>query len=389
MERTTPSPVTLIAGAIAGVVPFVISNARGSYSVVNGEVVAATYRDWIAVGGGTAAVILGLAAIATFARSNKAFAAAGLAIAALGGYQIARGMGAFWTPPVEERSGARPMSPTEPPPAAPVSKDPASCPDLNACDNLAWDLKKTDLAAYRIAKARSCGFGAGYGCAETAEAWRKDDAAKAREFFDKACTLKHKDACNELGVMHFQGEGGAKDEAKGVASFEKACALGHGLGCKNLAIVHRDGTGAAVDLAKATAFAVKACAVTTWTQGDEGALAWACNFAGTAYLNGEGVTADKKLAVEHYGRACDRAPRYCFNLAASFHEGVIEKDLARATELYAVACDAGQPDACNNLGDMLNRGEGGAKDLPRAKQLFGKACDAGLDLACTNLKQMK
>ena len=391
MERIPPSPVTLIAGAIAGAVPFVVSMASYSARWENGAVVESTYRDWIAVGGGGAAIVCGIAAIAVFARAKETpKLLAAIAIVALGGYQIARGLGVFFSPPAPP--GMRAMDPSPPvtrhvPP--PSSQDPASCPTQDECDNLAAALEKTDVKAARIANERSCNFGGGYACEEAAGRWFKDDPARARVFYDKACTLKKEAACTELGVMYFKGEGGAKDEAKGREYLEKACAANHGLGCKNLTVMYRDGAGAPVDLAKATAYAAKACAVTSWTQGDENALAWACNFAGTSYLNGEGVAADKKLAVAQYQKACELSAKYCFNLAASFHEGVVEKDLAKAKDLYKLACDAGQPDACNNLGDMQNRGEGGPKDLAQAKQLFGKACDAGLDLACTNLKKMK
>lgn len=384
MERNSPSPVPLIAGAIAGVVPFVMSSATANVSWVNGEVASVTYRDWTALGCGVGAILCGLAAIAMFASAKRApLVIAAVAITALGGYQVARGLGLFYKP---EKPPAMAM-PKDP--VAVNPKNPATCPDQNACDNLAEELKKTNLAASRIANARSCGFGADYACEETAEAWLEEDKAKAREFYDKACTLKRGSSCNELAVAYLNGDGVAKDLAKGKAYLEKACEYRQALGCKNLAIVYRDGLGVTADLAKAYEYADKSCAIDNWLSGDADAVAYACNYLGNALLNGTGVKADKKAAVEAYGRACDRSKKYCFNLGATYQQGLVTKDLPRARELFEVACEAGSSDGCNNLGDMLNRGQGGPKDKARAKQLFQKACDDGHDLGCKNLKGMK
>lgn len=384
-----PSKSTLIAGAIAGAVPFAISMANASYSTVNGEVVSATYRDWVAIGGGAAAVICGLAAIAAFARATKLpLAAAGLAVVALGGYQIARGFGAFYKPDVPTSPRAHVDLPPVPDlgKEKPVSRDPATCPDRDACDNLHADLAKSDPAGALVARARSCDFGADYACEEAAEGWLKKDPAKARAFYDKACALKRGSSCNELGVMFLNGDGVAKDLDKGRAYLEKACTHGQALGCKNLAVVYDQGLGVPADPAKAFEHAKRSCAIDHWMADDAKAVGYACNMAGGALYTGAGVPVDKKAAADMFARACDRSRYYCYNLGVVIMEGVIEKDAPRARALYEASCDDGKPDACNNLGDMMRKGEGGPKDPQGAKKLFQKACDGEVELGCQNLK---
>ena len=51
LTRPVPSVVEYV-GLAAGLVPFVASHARTDARTVDGVVVAARYRDWIALGGG-------------------------------------------------------------------------------------------------------------------------------------------------------------------------------------------------------------------------------------------------------------------------------------------------------------------------------------------------
>lgn len=63
----------------------------------------------------------------------------------------------------------------------------------------------------------------------------------------------------------------------------------------------------------------------------------------------------------------------------------VERDLARAGEAYARACDGGAFDVCNTVGEMHRQTgplEGGAE---RAEALFQRACDGGSSAGCLNL----
>ena len=82
-------------GAVAGVAPFFISISSSSSTTVNGVVTSSSYSDPVAIIGGAVAILCGLAA-AFIANKNKAGAAriaAGVAVLALGGYQVAHGLG--------------------------------------------------------------------------------------------------------------------------------------------------------------------------------------------------------------------------------------------------------------------------------------------------------
>jgi hypothetical protein len=142
------------SGLVVGLVPFLASISESSYTTANGVVTHAVYRDWIAIACGAVAVGLGIVALALAVRARRSLVIAGtVAIALLGGLQIARGVGVFWSPPVEPRE----PSASVPPPA---SDDPSSCADARTCFDLGARFHDAHddaqaLAAYR----RACELG--------------------------------------------------------------------------------------------------------------------------------------------------------------------------------------------------------------------------------------
>lgn len=389
----SPERGVLIVGVIAGLLPFVASASKASYSTVNGEVVDLKYSDIVAQAGGAVAVLCGLIALAMVVKAKKPpMIAAAVAVMALGGFQLARGFGAFYKPDVGGGGLGRDRGPIayDPPPLVKNPIDPSTCASQDECDNVNAALKKKlDAAGALIANERSCNFGAAYACEEAAAervGGPRKDFAKALGLFAKGCELKSGESCNGLAVMYLEGQGTAKDPAKALAMLEAACAVKYALGCKNLAVVHHQGLGVPIDLAKSFEYAKQSCAIDSWDKGDAKALAYACDLAGNSLLKGRGVAEDKVAAMEHYVRACARSPFFCFNLAAGLEEGG-KPDLARARELYKASCDDGNTDSCNNLGMMLYKGEGGPKDLEGAKPLWKRACDDGVELACKNLER--
>lgn len=334
-----PAPKGLLAlGGAAGAVPFVISVASWN----NG-----TYRDWIAIAGGAVAAVCGVVAVllAVRAKSGAGFVAGAALIAALGGYQLARGFGAFEEKGHTETTIVRTIEPT-PPPAPAHEAKPAAPPE---------------------------------------------DPIHARQ---RICDGGDATVCGDLGIAYLDGDGVAKDADRGRALVEKGCDLGGKLACKNLALIHREGAIVPKDLAKSFAYAVKAC-----EQGqqpdiaDAAAVGYSCDMAADMARAGKDSKRGAQLgseAIAYYRTACDANAAHCMNLALSLQEGTnIKKDLAGARELFGKACDAGNVGGCNNLGDMMNHGQGGKTDKATAKKLFRQACDAKLDIACTNLKQMK
>lgn len=72
----------------------------------------------------------------------------------------------------------------------------------------------------------------------------------------------------------------------------------------------------------------------------------------------------------------------CAEAAAADHEA---GQFARAHRRYALACEAGEPQACGNWGVMFEHGLGVPVDLARARALYDEACDADDLQACVHL----
>lgn len=387
----SPERGVLIVGALAGLLPFAISSAKASYSTVNGEVVDLQYSDVVAQGGGAVAVLCGLIALAMAAKAKKTpMIAAAVVVMVLGGFQLARGFGAFYKPDLDTGFGRGRGPIAYEPPVAPLKKpiDPKTCASQDECDNLHADLKKKDPVGASIARQRSCDFGANYACHELgADYLEVKDVARAVALFEKGCKLENGDSCNTVAVIYLNGDGVPKDLEKARGFFELSCTHRFALGCKNLALVHREGMGVTADDAKAFEYAMKSCAIDSWNSGDAKAVGYGCNMAGQALFIGRGAKVDKKAAAEQFARACDRSPYWCYNHGVMVAE--VEKDLPKARRLYEASCNDDNIDACNNLGDMMNNGVGGPVDKKTAKALFQKACDGKLELGCENLKTMK
>lgn len=84
-------PLELL-GAIAAALPFFVHYTTSSTHTVNGEVVEATTRNWVALGGGAIAVLVGalalIAARSTPAETRRKRHMIGLAIVAVGLFQL-------------------------------------------------------------------------------------------------------------------------------------------------------------------------------------------------------------------------------------------------------------------------------------------------------------
>lgn len=92
-------------------------------------------------------------------------------------------------------------------------------------------------------------------------------------------------------------------------------------------------------------------------------------------------------AVKHLEPACGAGVAMaCTSLGHCYVQGYgVTKDLARGNALYRTACELGDGEGCNALGNARSRGEGGlAKDPAEAALLFARACTLGDDLGCSN-----
>ena len=71
-----------------------------------------------------------------------------------------------------------------------------------------------------------------------------------------------------------------------------------------------------------------------------------------------------------------------FNLGTMYYEGKgVQRDLAKAFEMYEAVADTGEPDAEFMVARMLYEGLGVEKDVERSLKLFSKAAASGHDLS--------
>jgi uncharacterized protein len=116
-----------------------------------------------------------------------------------------------------------------------------------------------------------------------------------------------------------------------------------------------------------------------------------CRRLAVTYAMARGVERDEARATELYERACDMKDWASCVFAGQMHEyhhGVPE-DLAAATAFYARACDAHWGAACYNLAIMVENGRGVPADPVRAASLYDIACAAGAKIACTRAQDLR
>jgi len=320
--RTTDQVFTGIGGAFAVLPMF------ASYSVTTDS----SFRDYVAIVGGAIAVPCGLVAALLAMKYRAGALRIGLAFGALvlGGFQLARGLGAFadvggGTTEVTIREISPPSEPEVPAPPEPEHVK-----------------------------------------------------------LERACTAAKPDgaACTNLGVMALQGQGIAKDEKRALGLFQRACELGDAMGCRDVAVLFRDGTGVAVDLVQALAQFDKACEMHD---------ASSCTSAGHAYFSGSGTKKDVARAAELFASGCEQKDSAsCYDLAVLSERGDgTKKDPKKARELYGLACEGNDGDGCNAYAVMVIDGEAGSKDRAQGIELFKKACSLHSDKACATLKKLK
>jgi TPR repeat protein/serine/threonine protein kinase len=100
---------------------------------------------------------------------------------------------------------------------------------------------------------------------------------------------------------------------------------------------------------------------------------------GVCYYNGSGVDKDMAKAVELYQKAADlghanamRKLGYCY-----YNGSGVEKDVEKAVELYQKAADLGNADAMYNLGLCYFYGSGVEQNVEKAVELYQMAADLG------------
>ncbi len=112
------------------------------------------------------------------------------------------------------------------------------------------------------------------------EQHKQGNYSKAKQYYEKACELNIKEACNGLGLLYFDGDGVKQDRTQAVSYFKKACELEYGEACGILGLLYLDGDGVKQDRTQAVNYFKKAC---------ELGYGETCDILGLLYLDGDGV----------------------------------------------------------------------------------------------------
>jgi Leucine-rich repeat (LRR) protein len=110
-----------------------------------------------------------------------------------------------------------------------------------------------------------------------------------------------------------------------------------------------------------------------WWAAAQGDARGQCNL-GVCYENGLGVEKDEARAAELYAKAAERgyATGQCGLGVCYYYGRGVERDEARAAELYAKAAEQGHARAQCNLGVCYKHGTGVERDEARAAELYAK-----------------
>jgi TPR repeat protein len=217
------------------------------------------------------------------------------------------------------------------------------------------------------------------------------DLKRARQLFSEG---KVKEAA-KLGLPKAQGimavrcrhgtDGQKKDLAKCVEWGEKAAAGGDRKGQLDLACAYRDGEcGLQKNFKTAAKWLRKAS--------NQGCAISMGQLGGLYFSGGPGLEQDFSTAAIFFERSDNLGNAYgslnlgqCYYRGLGVHEG---PDLSKARQLFKSASDRGSPDAMNELGVMMIKGEGGSRDIAGGLALIHAAVAAGVKDAKANLNRI-
>ncbi len=120
----------------------------------------------------------------------------------------------------------------------------------------------------------------------------------------------------------------------------------------------------------------------------------ACDYAGDAYDEGDGVVKDDQEAYKYYLKACQLNSGYgCRWLGIyqdpDFDEYTTPKSYQSAFDSYTKGCNLEDSTSCNNMATAYKQGKGVDKDLALARKYYIQGCvDMDDGDACANLGYM-
>jgi len=220
---------------------------------------------------------------------------------------------------------------------------------------------------------RACLEGSAHGCSQVTGALVRTEPARAAKVLEAACGRDVSVACEDLGALHANGTGVARDESQAIALYRRACELPRP-SCRQLGVRTVEGRGVDQDVGAGLRMLQTTCAAGS---------AQTCRTL-VGYLDDPGVTTRDPGALAMARQAgCEAGDAWsCAGLGFQLYKGDgIPADEAGALVLLAKACDGGEGAACGGLG--FHHREAG--DVAAAKEWFAKGCMAQLDQACLDL----
>jgi serine/threonine-protein kinase len=194
---------------------------------------------------------------------------------------------------------------------------------------------------------------------------------------ETACDNADAAACNRLGVLYAQGEGGAQDETKAFAFYERACDLNLAIGCVNVGSMLFEGKGVLKDETLATH---------KFSDGCEGGAPKGCLNLSVAYAEGRGVPQNPVESFEYAKRACaGGALGGCVRVAMAKITGDgATKDVESGLAQLDAVCKQGETTACEKAISVHAKGLGAdvPADSVQSQRAAAKGCAAGSGIAC-------
>lgn len=277
-----------------------------------------------------------------------------------------------------------------PPKAAALYEEACKSGSANAC----FQLEKNEemLAAFEAechaGWASSC-----FGLARSLEQGEENaqDPAKASGLYERVrshwqarCEAGNAKACGSLGLMYSQGISVPADKARGLELRARACELGRAIAC-SLGGYQAKEEG---DRERARSLLTRACELDYVS---------ACDIAAELTEDGDAKLALYQRRADLYGALCERDHvRACW-IAANIHvdkasflprdEDEARRYKDREIGLREIGCEQGAADDCASLGLTFEMGKLVERDIVRAQELYARACELGDEGACKTQRE--
>lgn len=187
-------------------------------------------------------------------------------------------------------------------------------------------------------------------------------------------------ALYQLGVMHFEGTDGVKNELEAVKQWRAAADLGFAPAQAAVGWAYANGRGIGRDYRKSRDYYMAAA-----KQDYIPALVELAHL----YFSGANpaIRRNEQEAAQMFRRAAERGngyAKYMIGWMLRAGRGVAQ-DYAAAAKFLGEAAELGMPEAMSELGVLYANGLGVTQDQDRAFQLFLKAAEAGNRIAMYNV----